>query len=99
MLYLGTGVFLYVAVGALTPELKEAEEISVEKGLSRQVNIERRFAVLIVNQLNEIISDGFWASKSWYICWFHDCGMLFKIRRPDVSGRWMWRSIRLFWYK
>ena len=29
-------------MGALTPELKEAEEISVEKGLSRQVNIEIR---------------------------------------------------------
>ena len=50
-LYLGTGVFLYVAVGALTPELKEAEEISVEKGLSRQVNIQRRLVVLIVHLL------------------------------------------------
>ena len=35
---LGTGIFLYVAVGALTPELAEAEEISFHKGLSRTVS-------------------------------------------------------------
>ena len=34
---IGTGIFLYVAVGALTPELAEAEEISVEKGVSRRM--------------------------------------------------------------
>lgn len=32
---IGTGIFLYVAVGALTPELAEAEEISFHKGLTR----------------------------------------------------------------
>ena len=35
---IGTGIFLYVAVGALTPELAEAEEISVAKGVSRTVS-------------------------------------------------------------
>ena len=35
---IGAGVFLYVAVGALTPELREAEEISVEKGVTRNVS-------------------------------------------------------------
>ena len=88
-------------MGALTPELKEAEEISVEKGLSRQVNINyiynwtqnfstaRKFSyensVMYI-----IISDGLWLAKSWDFRRFHDCRMLFKVRRSNVPRRWMW---------
>ena len=39
IILVGTGIFLYVAVGALTPELAEAEEISFHKGLTRRVSL------------------------------------------------------------
>ena len=81
-------------MGALTPELKEAEEISVEKGLSRQVNLFGLWNVRTMGcteiQFYMIISDGLWLAKYWYFRRFHDCSMLFKVRRSNVPRRWMW---------
>ena len=84
-------------MGALTPELKEAEEISVEKGLSRQVNIIRLKIFSTAQKFSYensvmymIISDGLWLAKYWDFRRFHDCRMLFKVRRSNVPRRWMW---------